>query len=288
MRDQPDSTLQAAQHDVQRMLGVCLLRLQGYERGLKAILAHHLVSVSAGRPDPAQTSAGTQTERRTLGQLVGQLFGTYLVTGEPGPLDKGTEAEAADGLRITARIQVSLSTDDYARTETALRELVDLRNRLVHHFLDEHGLGNEAGCQRALESLTAAQERIKHHLDALSQWAGDLDALRQHLGDTLKSKAFRDFVVDGLAPDGGVHWPIAGIVGALREAAAALGEGGWTRLDRAIPWIAIYSPDQQPGRYGCRTWPQVLHQSGLFELRYEREAGQRVAFYRPRGKAGSA
>ena len=39
-----DQELQAQQRDVQRLLGRCLLRLQQYERLMKAIVAHHDLS----------------------------------------------------------------------------------------------------------------------------------------------------------------------------------------------------------------------------------------------------
>ena len=38
--------LKTRQHEVQRLLGRCLLRLQQYEKLVKAIVAHHQVSVS--------------------------------------------------------------------------------------------------------------------------------------------------------------------------------------------------------------------------------------------------
>lgn len=39
-----DEALQALQHEVQRLLGRCLLRLQHYERLIKAIMADYEIS----------------------------------------------------------------------------------------------------------------------------------------------------------------------------------------------------------------------------------------------------
>lgn len=44
MTTQPDDALISAQHEVQRLLGSCLLRLQAYERGVKVLRKR--------RPDP--------------------------------------------------------------------------------------------------------------------------------------------------------------------------------------------------------------------------------------------
>ncbi len=282
MTELTEAGLQATRHEVQRMLGACLLGLQVYERGLKAILAHSEVSGLADQLDAARAARVGETARMTLGQLIGQLLGTYVVIGESDSKDERRDAETAEGIWFSTRFQTGLSPDIYARTEVALRELVELRNRLVHHFFDDHDLLSEMGCQLALERLTAARDRIGHHIDELAQWAKDLDAIRQHVADYMRSDQFRDFVVDGIAPDGTVHWPIAGIVDALREAAAELAEEGWTRLDRATAWIATRSPHQLPERYGCRSWPQVLDKSRAFDLRYHEDDGQRIARYRLR------
>jgi len=86
----------------------------------------------------------------------------------------------------------------------------------------------------------------------------------------MKSDAFKDMLIDGIAPDGQVHWPMSGIVSGLREAEQALAPPGdparWTELNAAIAWIAKQHPDQTPRRYGCSSWRQVLHESGEFEV----------------------
>ncbi|MEY3252688.1 MAG: hypothetical protein RL227_1661 [Pseudomonadota bacterium] len=90
-------------------------------------------------------------------------------------------------------------------------------------------------------------------------------------------------VVNGIAPDGTFDWTHTGIVRALREASETLSEGGLTRLDRARDWIAAHHPDQTPSKYGCRTWPQVLSESKLFELVYRvGDDGKRVGWFRER------
>lgn len=79
-----------------------------------------------------------------------------------------------------------------------------------------------------------------------------------------------------------MHWPAAGIVRALREAASELAVDGWTPVAAASRWIMERSPDQQPNKYGCASWRQVLHESRLFELRYRDVDGERAAWYRVR------
>ena len=49
-----------------------------------------------------------------------------------------------------------------------------------------------------------------------------------------------------------------------------------------LGWIAERHPEQLPGKYGCSSWRQVVHESRLFELRYRDVDGRRAAWYRPK------
>ncbi|WP_349681082.1 OST-HTH/LOTUS domain-containing protein [Thiocapsa sp. UBA6158] len=89
-------------------------------------------------------------------------------------------------------------------------------------------------------------------------------------------------MLNGIAPDGTVLWPAAGIVRALRDAASELAVDGWTPVTAAGCWITERSPEQQPNKYGRASWRQLLHDSRLFELRYRDVHGQRAAWYRVR------
>ena len=95
-----------------------------------------------------------------------------------------------------------------------------------------------------------------------------------------QTDVFDNLVITGIAPDGSVDWPAAGIVQALLEASTALAIEGWTPVASAERWIAETYPDQRPAKYGCSSWRQVVHQSHVFELRYRETDGRRAAWYR--------
>lgn len=69
---------------------------------------------------------------------------------------------------------------------------------------------------------------------------------------------FRDLVIHGIAPDGSVGWPAAGIVRALSEASVELAVEDWTPVAIAGRWITQRYPEQQPTKCGCASWRQVL------------------------------
>jgi len=273
-----DEALQALQREVQRLLGRCLLRLQQYERLIKAIMADCEISGPAHALEAVRAARMNAAAGKTLGTMVGELLGSYLVTNEVDtPIQTPTDTSNAH-ISIGSRLQ--LSDVDFGRTENDLRELVLLRNNLVHHFIDQHDIGTLEGCRGGRDALIAAYTRIDQHFEELRAWAKDMQEARRALAEVVQSDAFHDLVINGIHPDGTVFWPDAGIVRALREAASELAAEGWTTVAEAGRWIAERYPEQQPTNYGCSSWRHVVHESRFFELQYFEIGGQRVARYR--------
>ena len=269
----------AAQHDVQCLLGRCLLRLQQYEHLLKALVAHHQIvgpldEWSEIRADQIEKTAGT-----TLGGLVSRLMPSFLAVS-------GSEAADAEShLRhFAVRTRIELSPEDHHRTCAELRELTALRNHLVHHFIGTHHLWSIDGCATARDALTLAYTRIDQHFEQLRSWIDYLHQAHQLAAEFVRSDAFHDLVFNGISPDGTVDWQSAGIVRALRDAASQLAVDGWAPVTAAQRWIVVHEPDQVPAKYGCSSWRQVVHESRQFELRYREEGGRREAWYRAREK----
>jgi hypothetical protein len=282
MTTSSDDTVPTLQRDVQRLLGRCIVRLQQYERLLKAIVANYDISGPANALETVRAARVTATARKTLGTLVGELLGSCVVSDtDDTPFEDTTDfPEGVAAVRF--RMGLSLPEAEYVRMESELKELVTLRNTLVHHFIDQHDLWSVDGCRGAQDALVAAYSRIDQHLEQLRQWLEEMEQCRRHMAEFSKSEEFRDWVVNGIAPDGTVFWPGAGIVRALREAAGELSVGGWAPVEGAGRWIAERFPEQVPGKYGCRSWRQVVHESQIFEIRYLPLNGSPSACYRER------
>ncbi len=273
-----DDLIRDVQREVPRMLGRCLLRLQQYEKLMKAIVAHHEISTTGPPFKSNQAKRIADTANKTLGTLVGTLLETFVTSSEQEEI---VEADAPYNIiSLKTKMSLHMSADDYDRTQNDLKELVLLRNNLVHHFIDQHDLWSLDGCRGAQEFLVAAYSRIDQHFEQLRGWAEHMDQARRLAAEFAQSDAFVDLVINGIAPDGSVDWPAAGIVRALREAASELAVEEWTPVANAERWIALRYPDQLPAKYGCSSWRQVVHESRLFELQYHEKDGQRTAWYR--------
>jgi len=231
---------------------------------------------------PAQRSAELSTTN--LGKVAERLFKSVIVP------DGFSESDAADaaltsGTEVAFRtvVRIQMSKADFEKARQGVKDLVDLRNTLVHHLLELFDVWSEEGCVDAIDYLSNAYARVDEHMLQLRQWAESLDHAKQRAAQALSSPAFVNLFEDGIAPDGQVLWAVSGIVSCLREAAGTLQVDGWTPLEGAIRYAAQHHPEQTPERYKCRSWAQAIHESKLFDLRYTREAeAAKVAWYRER------
>jgi len=271
----PDPAALSTRQDVERLLGQCLLRFQAFELLTKSIVAGHRVSGSVAQPEGALIRQIDDTRRKTMGRLVDDMMGSFLVpAGQEGLLDV---TEEASGSSFSIHLQIALPPEEFVRIETKHRALVALRNSLVHHFLEEHDLRSESGCDVARQVLAAALDRVTSAYSDLRRLSLEIEVARKAMAETLAAPEVRDWIASGRLP-----WPATTIVQALLNASTKLAPCDWTSVNAATEWIAAHYPDESPKGYGCRTWRQVIHDSGLFELQIRKADGCRSAWYRPR------
>lgn len=263
---------------VQRKLGRCLLRLQQYERLLKAMVADGELSGLADRLHTIREQKIACVQKKTMGTLVGILTESFLTLLPRNEEESQMEADAGDQNWFSYRCQLEMPAEHYEATKAALKELVDLRNELVHHFLERFDLWSESGCQAADGFLEESYETINRHCLNLQSWAKHMNEARAKMASVMQSQAFSD-VIDGIRGDGSVDWPGSGICCCLREAENKCAIDGWTRLETAILWIGSTYPEQTPKRYGCSSWRHILNESRQFEIRKLQADNERITVW---------
>lgn len=217
----PSDELVAKNREVQRLLGRCLLRIQQLERLLKAVVSvqHHYGSGSDGAQLAQQRAA--QVAKLGMGDLVDFILAEVLHvrTGQVGPdgleaehpIRKGAtgpqsktsalarrhdkaRAKALAELRpwFTSKLTMSAAPEEAKEIKDRLTSLVQLRNRVVHHFCDDHEIRTEAGCDRATAFLEQTDASLVQHMDHLSKWAIELDEARMEAARFLSDPAVVD------------------------------------------------------------------------------------------------
>ena len=268
----PDSTrLAELQRAAQLKLGGCLLRLQRYERLLKAMVANTDLAGEPAQLQALRDARVASVHKTTLGGLVSLFTGGYLrVEGESTPTEETEAKSLGDRFWFSFQQRMAMSAERLEAITAELKELVELRNELVHHLQERFDLGQLDRCEAAVVYLDASCATIDRLYRRLCTWAEEMDHVRALAASFIDSDAFKDMFINGITPDGQVNWRASGIVRSLREAEQALSPFGsnenWIELNAASAWIARQHPAQTPKRYGCSSWRQVLHESRQFEV----------------------
>ncbi len=266
----------ALHREVQRKFGRNLLRLQQYERLIKALVAEHDI---AGTPNDFFDNKAARHESvapKTLGQVVGALTGNFVAPASISPHSDANDDPPTDltmpWFRITSRI--TFSEEKYPQVIKRLADVVELRNELVHHFLEKHDLWSEPGCLAADVFLDECFKLIDSSFVEMTEWAKNLVEGRITAANLINTPEFSDYFVHGIQPENlGVHWTKSTIVNLLQDAESVLARDGWTSLSSAIAYIKRARARHTPSRYGCSSWRHVLHESDLFDIRKERNEG---------------
>ncbi|WP_423161781.1 OST-HTH/LOTUS domain-containing protein [Stenotrophomonas geniculata] len=270
-----------AQLVVQRLLGRCILRLQQYEQLLKSMLALQKLSGTPETLPLASDNRKAEISGKKMGTLVGRLMAEYVMKEGCEFRDEASD-RPRDSSFFALQVQLNLPDEDHATLQAELRELVTLRNTLVHHFIEQYDLQTVAGCLQAQDALNGSYTKIDRQFQQLRTLAAGMAEGRRAFAEFAQSVQFRELVVNGIAPDGQIHWSMAGIVSALRQACRELSIGGWVNLETAARWVSEHQPEQTPKKYGCTRWRHVIHESGQFELRRFTHNGQFGAWLRER------
>ena len=151
----PDSPrLAELQRAAQHELGGCMLRLQQYERLLKAMVANTDLAGEPAQLQAVRDARVASVHKTTLGGLVG-LFtgGTLRVEDESAPVHETDDKSPGDRVWFSFQQRMAMSAEQHEAIIAELKELVDLRNELVHHLLDRFDLGRLDGCEAAMAYL---------------------------------------------------------------------------------------------------------------------------------------
>lgn len=163
-----------ATDEVLRRVGRNLVNFQQVEHALKFLTTHARFHAPVSRFAERFDKHAEAIRKKSMGDLAGRLVDTVLQPEEDEAAPEDI-TEVWFGFRFT----IESDAESVARHERELKELVDRRNELVHHFLPRwhDAIGGDADA--ALAWLDAQREATVALLDRLQGWVRSVDAARK-------------------------------------------------------------------------------------------------------------
>lgn len=260
-------TTQEQRSEVHRKLGRLLLRLQQYELLTKEILVSHNLSGTVSNWHERRQARIEEFSRKSLGQLMEVMTESYLTS--QSEREESAYSKAPKDLTeiwFSFRGELQMDPQGYADTVAAMKELVALRNDIVHHFLERFDLWSLESCSAADAHLDQSYELVDHHMEQLLGWARQVNEAAQTTASFMATPEYHEFLVANASAPLPELSGQSSVAERLREAEASLASNGWTLLDEAIVFIARIDPQESPTRYRRKNWRQILNGCGTFEM----------------------
>ncbi|HDX8364752.1 TPA: OST-HTH/LOTUS domain-containing protein, partial [Aeromonas veronii] len=180
-------------------------------------------------------------------------------------------------------ISISFGLEDGKWMNEKLKQLVELRNELVHHFLSRFALNSETSCREAISYLSTAASTIKSNRDTLISLLTAFEEAKSRFLEFFDSPAGKSFYCYGIIPGEPIdNWETTTIIQQLKFAESSIAKDGWAQLNEAIHSIGQRWPGLSPKLYGCSSWREVIHRSQLFEVDKRPSPSGVLTWYRSR------
>jgi hypothetical protein len=180
---------------VQRKLGRCLLRLQECELLLKSFVAHAEVTAPPAHLQVARNAKVASVQKKTMGTLTDDVLTSARTTATFSMPSNDQQA------LVRFKYQIELNAEQYEALDSAFKELVSLRNELVHHFLERFDVRSAEGCAAADTHLDECSKIFDGHYLTLLSFTEASKLARAKLASVLETQEFADAVIRGALPD---------------------------------------------------------------------------------------
>lgn len=262
---QPTPGRTPATDEVLRRVGRNLVIFQRVEHALKFLTTHARFHAPASQFAERFAKHAESIGKKSMGDLAGKLTGTVLMQDE-----RDATPDAIDEAWFGFRFTIETDAESVARHEAELKELVDRRNELVHHFLPRWQAAVGGDVETALAWLDAQREAAVGMLDRLQGWARTVETARKEHAAFLASE-------EGARQMELMFLRSSRLVVMLGQIAMATPRpDGWTLLATAGHLIKREAPDELEGlraRFGHATLKAVLQATELFDVMEEATPG---------------
>ena len=202
-----------------------------------------------------------------MGFLFDELNRSYL--REIGSIHKDTNLSESGNEYIYFKTShfFELPPEQLTQTRNRLKGFKNLRNRIVHHLLEDYDLAIDEKCNQAILLLDEGLEAARCCYEELLQWTHTMLKAKNRLEAFIQGLHF-GALLHSIMPDGTADWANSTAVHLLKSQENVSSAGEMTRLDLAITKIRICHPDQRPQIYGCKSWRQLIARSGQFDIKH--------------------
>lgn len=253
-----DLDLAFEKSEMHRLLGLCLLKIQMAEKTIKQIYTLQNINLDESTVEKSVLGLTERTKNLGMGQTLDRFIENFIIETE-----KNADEEA-QSKSINLQSYIIKDSKEKLQAINDLKNLVAMRNRLVHNLLDRHEIWN-------LNSIIETQDHLKSCISETEEQINNLRSWKDNILFCLKflTENFNEISKE----------PIRS---AIREAYDKNKRNdGWCTVKDAQAWISKNIPHLRPSNFEYASWQQAIHESKEFTIKIVISDRESHRYFRP-------
>ncbi|WP_156873855.1 OST-HTH/LOTUS domain-containing protein [Perlucidibaca piscinae] len=256
-----DLDLAFEKSEMHRLLGLCLLKIQMAEKTIKQIYTLQNINLDESTVEKSVLGLTERTKNLGMGQTLDRFIENFIIETE-----KNADEEA-QSKSINLQSYIIKDSKEKLQAINDLKNLVAMRNRLVHNLLDRHETWK-------LNSIIETQDHLKN---CISQTDQQLNVLRSWKESISIGIRFLAENLDYISQE-----PIKSAIHEAYDRNKR--DDGWCSVNDAKAWISKNMPYLSPSQFECTTWQQAIHELKEFTIKTLDSEMKKQKYFRPSKK----
>ena len=252
--------------EILEKIGRNVLLYQQFEQLLKALVSNSSIKLRQSDTETNLEAYKDKFHKLTLGNLVG----LYLENNNPNK--KTTDDEFVNEITFSMDFRIGYDSKYFGFKKEKLQEIVDQRNKLIHHSLEYFEPESKQKCIEFSKQLDEQCKIIKNEINELKNIIKAYMVLRKDVSGYISSESFMD----------SVRCPDKVITNLVNIASNTNRPDGWTCLSQAGQNLHDNSlKDISFVKYQYESLKKFIIETGFFDIRNEQsQTGSNRTLYR--------
>lgn len=249
--------LESLHNEIYQKIGKNIMLFQKLEMILKHIILLKGFKASSGKIIEEKRKLEDSIQKKSMGMLISE----FLNKGEATLSEDEKNSEEEFFL-----FHINIGSCFMEEKRITLKDLLEERNKLVHHSFNEYNMDTVISCTKIIDFLDNQQVRIKNEINALVPIVKRIEEFKKKLSESLKSDEFKEELLYGWIKNSDL---VIEIIHIFQKTIRKDGWASFSVLGREIRKTALEEVNVLKEKYQCKSLKELLIKTKMFDFHLE-------------------
>lgn len=249
--------LESLHNEIYQKIGKNVMLFQKLEMILKHINLFKGFKASSGKIIEEKKKLEDSLQKKSMGILINE----FLYKSE-GTLKEDEENSNEEFFLF----HINIGSCFMEEKTTTLKDLLEERNKLVHHSYNDYNMDTVISCTKIIDFLDEQQVRIKNEINAFIPIIETIDKFKKELVEAFKSDEFKEEFFWGWIRTSDL------VIEVIKIYEKTVKENDWASfsvLGREIRKSALKEIELLKEKYQCKSLKELLIKTKMFDFHLE-------------------